>query len=146
MVYNPSNIPSEGSFEERRRYKRINKNFILSYFIKNLPEKRFEITQLKNISLGGMCFITSKAFEAGTEMGIELKTPYMSDVTYLEGRILQSHVKVKNMIYETRFEFENIQPMTMKKFNQRIDKSLDDSKKGKLTEVNDLISHIDKWS
>jgi len=46
---------------------------------------------------------------------------------------------------KTLIEFENIQPMTMKKFNQRIDKSLDDSKKGKLTEVNDLISEIDKW-
>jgi hypothetical protein len=34
----------------------------------------------------------------------------------------------------------------MKKFNQRIDKSLDDSKKGKLTEINELISEIDKWS
>ena len=47
---------------------------------------------------------------------------------------------------KTLIEFENIQPMTMKKFNQRIDKSLDDSKKGKLTEVSDLISEIDKWS
>ncbi|NLP59538.1 hypothetical protein, partial [Lutibacter sp. B1] len=47
---------------------------------------------------------------------------------------------------KTVIEFDNIQPMTMKKFNQRIDKSLDDSKKGKLTEINDLISEIDKWS
>ena len=47
---------------------------------------------------------------------------------------------------KTVIEFENVQPMTMKKFNQRIDKSLEDSKKGKLTEVNDLISEIDKWS
>jgi len=47
---------------------------------------------------------------------------------------------------KTAIEFENIQPMTLKKFNQRIDKSLDDSKKGRLTEVNDLISKIDKWS
>ena len=47
---------------------------------------------------------------------------------------------------KTAIEFENVQPMTMKKFNQRIDKSLEDSKKGKLTEVNDLISEIDKWS
>jgi len=47
---------------------------------------------------------------------------------------------------KTVFEFEDIQPMTMKKFNQRIDKSLDDSKKGKLTEINELISEIDKWS
>lgn len=47
---------------------------------------------------------------------------------------------------KTVIEFENVQPMTLKKFNQRIDKSLEDSKKGKLTEVNDLISEIDKWS
>ncbi|MDZ4152804.1 hypothetical protein [Methylicorpusculum sp.] len=47
---------------------------------------------------------------------------------------------------KTVIEFENIQPMTMKKFNQRIDKSLEDSKTGKLTEVNDLISEIEKWS
>jgi len=43
-------------------------------------------------------------------------------------------------------EFENIKPMSVKKFNQRIDKSLEDSKKGKLTEVSDLISEISKWS
>ena len=47
---------------------------------------------------------------------------------------------------KTVIEFENLQPMTMKKFNQRIDKSLEDSKKGKLTEISDLISEIDKWS
>jgi len=47
---------------------------------------------------------------------------------------------------KTEIEFKNIQPMTVKKFNERIDKSLDDSKKGKLTEVNDFISEIDKWS
>ena len=47
---------------------------------------------------------------------------------------------------KTVIEFENIQPMTMKKLNQRIDKSLDDSKNGKLTEINDLISEIDKWN
>ena len=47
---------------------------------------------------------------------------------------------------KTVIEFENIQPMTVKNLNQRIDKSLDDSKNGKLTEVNDFISEIDKWS
>ena len=41
---------------------------------------------------------------------------------------------------------ENIQPMTLKQFNQRSDKSLDDSINGKLIEIDDLISEIDKWS
>jgi len=47
---------------------------------------------------------------------------------------------------KTVFKFEDIQPMTMKELNKRIDKSLDDSRKGKLTDANDLISEIEKWS
>ena len=39
-----------------------------------------------------------------------------------------------------------IQPMTIKVFNKRIDKSMKDSKEGKLTEVNDLMAEIEKWS
>lgn len=39
-----------------------------------------------------------------------------------------------------------IQPMSMEKLNQRIDQSLHDAKNGKITEVNDLISEMEKWS
>ncbi|AVR46008.1 hypothetical protein C7S20_12505 [Christiangramia fulva] len=38
-----------------------------------------------------------------------------------------------------------IQPMSKKEFNKRIDKSMKDSKEGKLTEVNDLMAEIEKW-
>ncbi|MBD0726637.1 hypothetical protein B6A10_15815 [Flavobacterium sp. L1I52] len=41
---------------------------------------------------------------------------------------------------------DTFQPMSREKLNQRIDQSLDDAKKGKTTEVNDLISEIEKWS
>lgn len=57
-----------------------------------------------------------------------------------------SHLEAVLRKEKTVIEFENIQPMTIKEFNKRIDKSLNDSKKGKLTEANDLISEIDKWS
>ena len=57
-----------------------------------------------------------------------------------------SHLEAILKKEKTVIEFENIQPMTIKEFNKRIDKSLNDSKKGKLTEANDLISEIDKWS
>lgn len=94
--------------EERRKYKRIKKNFILSYFDKANPEQKLELTQLKNISLGGACFVTTKAFNPGTIIGIELKTPYLADTTYLEGAVIQSNERVKNIIYETRLQFSNI--------------------------------------
>ena len=96
--------------EERRKYKRINKNFILTYFDKTNPDEKYEITQLKNISLGGMCFITTRRFEPPAELRVELKTPFLSEATFLEGKILESHEKVKNLIYETRIQFSNLVP------------------------------------
>ena len=41
---------------------------------------------------------------------------------------------------------DTIQPMSIEDLNQRIDQSLDDAKNGKITDVNDLISEIEKWS
>ncbi|MBI5150139.1 MAG: PilZ domain-containing protein [Candidatus Omnitrophica bacterium] len=96
--------------QERRKGKRIHKHFILSYFEKDHPEHRYELTQLKNIGHGGMCFVTSRQFAVGTKIGIELKTPYLAETTYLEGNVLESHEKVKSLIYETRLAFEFLDP------------------------------------
>ncbi len=41
---------------------------------------------------------------------------------------------------------KEIQPMSITEFNKRIDKSMKDSIEGKLTEVNDLMADIEKWS
>ena len=90
---------------ERRKYKRIKKHFILTYFDRNDPLSRYSASQLKNISLGGMCLITSKAFEPLAILEIELKTPYLSELVHVEGRVLESNEKIKDIIYETRLEF-----------------------------------------
>ena len=36
--------------------------------------------------------------------------------------------------------------MNVKEFNKRIDQSMKDSSEGKLTDGDDLIADIDKWS
>ena len=60
------------SREERRQYKRIHKNFILTYYDKDNPDHKYEITQLKNISMGGLCFVTSQGYNADTNLAIVL--------------------------------------------------------------------------
>jgi hypothetical protein len=45
-----------------------------------------------------------------------------------------------------KISITKLQPMTLKEFNKRIDISLKDSKKGRLTESGKLISEIEKWS
>ena len=93
---------------ERRKYKRIEKHFILTYYDQNDPMVRFDASQLKNISLGGMCLITSKSFAPFTVLNIELKTPFQSELTHLEGIVIQSQEKISGIIYETHLEFQNI--------------------------------------
>lgn len=97
-------------WHEKRQYPRIDKNFVLTYFTKDNPHQKIEITQLKNISKGGMCFITSQSFAPKTELSIELKTPFISETTYLEGYTLESHQKAAGLIYETRLKFVNLNP------------------------------------
>lgn len=41
---------------------------------------------------------------------------------------------------------ESINPFSIDDLNLRIDKSLEDSKRGNLTAVSDLISDIEKWN
>ena len=94
--------------EEKRKYKRFKKHFLLRYFDIRTPHLKMELTQLKNISQGGMCFVTAQPFEEGTKMGVEMNTPFLTNATVLEGVVRGCNEKVKNMIYETRLEFDNL--------------------------------------
>ena len=41
---------------------------------------------------------------------------------------------------------ENIEPFTLEQFNERIDISLEDSKNGRIIELSELLSEIEKWN
>ena len=47
---------------------------------------------------------------------------------------------------EVEKKVQDIQPMTIQQFQERIRKSRLDVESGKITEANDLISEIQKWS
>ncbi|MFA5060295.1 MAG: PilZ domain-containing protein [Candidatus Omnitrophota bacterium] len=96
--------------KERRRYIRITKHFIISYFDRNDPAVKHDVSQVRNISLGGICFITSVQYAPSTKLAIELKTPYLSDTAHMEGTVLESSEKITGMIYETRLVFSPLAP------------------------------------
>ncbi|MBF0531723.1 MAG: PilZ domain-containing protein [Candidatus Omnitrophica bacterium] len=114
---------------DRRRYARVKKTFILSYCLLDDPSRKFEITQLKNISLGGICFVSSQDLTPGVQLGVDLKTPYVADKTYLTGHVLESHPKVKGMLYETRLAFSGLKPETEVILTQLIEFFLNEGKK-----------------
>ena len=96
---------------ERRQYPRVRKNFIIRFSEKNNPSLKFEVSQIENISRGGICFTSTLTFKTGTELSIELRTPYIADTIYLEGEILESHEKIKGLIYHNRLKFKDVTPL-----------------------------------
>lgn len=42
-------------------------------------------------------------------------------------------------------EEKDFKPMTIKEFQSRIDQSMEDSRNGRLTEMNDFLAEIEKW-
>ncbi len=51
-------------------------------------------------------------------------------------------------LLKTQLERDNdsVEPMTLDEFNERIDKSMDDSKNGRLTDIDELNSEIKRWN
>ena len=102
------NMKNQFEGENRRKHKRIHKNYILSYQIKGDPDSKYDVTQLHNISRGGMCFLATKYLAAGRDLIIELKTPYLKDPVIFEAKVIESREKIPNMIFEVRVIFDKI--------------------------------------
>jgi len=57
-------------------------------------------------------------------------------------------ISIENMLKKEQVSTfkEPINPFSTDELNKRIDLSIEDSKNGKLIEVNDLIAEIEKWN
>lgn len=89
---------------ERRKHSRIESRFVVSYRV--LEENdNVDVTQTKNLSLGGMLLTTNRQFEPGTNMALEIRLPFDPDPIMLIGKVIESHEVTKNLIYDTRLAF-----------------------------------------
>ncbi|MCX5700211.1 MAG: PilZ domain-containing protein [Candidatus Omnitrophica bacterium] len=90
--------------QERRKHPRIMGRFIVSYRIMD-EINNVDITQTKNISLGGMLLTTNRKFNSGTNLALEIRLPFDPHPIMLIGKVIDSREIMKDMIYDTRMEF-----------------------------------------
>ncbi len=89
---------------ERRKHPRAEGRFIVSYRV--MPaNNNADITQTKNLSLGGMLLTTNCQFDEGTNLALEIRLPFDPNPIMLIAKVLESKVVTKNMIYDTRLIF-----------------------------------------
>ena len=94
----------EYSGPERRKYPRINGRFIVSYRILE-DINNVDISQTKNVCLGGMLLTTNKAFKIGTNLALEIRLPFDPNPIMIIGKVLESREISKDLIYDTRLLF-----------------------------------------
>jgi hypothetical protein len=101
------------SFKERRKHIRIYRKFILNYHEKGKSVIKYHISQVNNISKGGLSFASSHALTPGAVIIVDMKTPFIADPVRLEGVVLECREKVPDMIYEIRLQFQDVTRQAM---------------------------------
>ncbi len=92
---------------ERRRFPRISGRFIVSYRILE-ESNNIDITQTKNLCLGGMLLTTNRQFNPGINLAIEIRLPFDPNPLMLVAKVIESREITKGLIYDTRLRFLSV--------------------------------------
>ena len=104
---------------ERRRHPRLDKTFIVSYRVYEEVDN-YDLTQTKNLSVGGMLLTTNRSFSPGTILAVDIRLPFLMEPLNLKGRVVRSKQVVKNLIYDTHLEVIDIDEETKETINKTI--------------------------
>lgn len=105
---------------ERRKTSRISGRFIVSYRILEDIDN-VDITQTKNLGLGGMLLTTNRPFEPGINLALEIRLPFDPNPIMLIGKVIDSSEITKDLIYDTRITFLAIDERHRKIISQTVD-------------------------
>jgi c-di-GMP-binding flagellar brake protein YcgR len=104
---------------ERRKHPRVAGRFSVSYRVIEKSEE-INISQSKNLSLGGMLLTTNRKFTPGTQLALEIRLPFTPRPIILIGQVLESHEVTKDLIYDTRLQFIAIDEQHQKNLSETL--------------------------
>lgn len=107
--------------QERRNHPRVNANFVVSYRIQKAPDN-YDLSQTKNVSQGGLLVTTNRKFEKGIFLAITIRFPFIMQRIEVTGQVVESKEVVRNLIYETRVRFLDLDTEFFRKLGEFIDK------------------------
>lgn len=106
--------------QEQRKHPRAKGRFVVHYRI--LEERNnVDMTQTKDLSIGGMYLTTNRKFESGTKLALEIRLPFDPSPIMLIGKVVASHEIAHDLIYDTRIEFLQIDKKHANIIGQTVD-------------------------
>ena len=105
---------------ERRKAPRIGARFIVSYRILEEMDNS-DLSQTRNISLGGMLLTTNRYFDTGTNLALEIRLPFDPHPIMAIAKVMESKEITKNLIYDTRLMFLAVDERHKKAIKETVD-------------------------
>jgi len=106
---------------ERRKFLRVDGTYVVSYRDISAEIPKGDVTQTKNISVGGILFTTGRSFAAGAILAVGLRLPGSLDYINIQVKVVESKHKGKgkSIMYDTRVKFIDLKE-TDSKYIQKI--------------------------
>lgn len=106
--------------QERRKHPRISARFVVSYrVLKDIDN--VDISQTKNISLGGMLLTTNRYFDPSTHLALEIRLPFHPHPIIIIAKVIECREITKDLIYDTRLAFLKVDD----KYKQTINRTVE---------------------
>lgn len=104
---------------ERRKHPRIAGRFVVSYRVLEEVDN-IDISQTRNLSMGGMLLTTNRQFSPGTSLALEIRLPFDPNPIMLIAKVVESREITKDLIYDTRLNFLAIDERHKKAVSQTV--------------------------
>ena len=103
---------------------RIKGNFVVSYKDITSQEAKADISQTKDISVGGLLFTSQGKFTPGTILSLKLRLPDNPDYINVKVEVVDSKQRVKGVMYDIRAKFIKIEDVQKDYIRKIIDYNL----------------------
>ncbi|HOW42938.1 MAG TPA: PilZ domain-containing protein [Candidatus Omnitrophota bacterium] len=103
-------MEQQTSHTDKRSFPRAHARFLVSYgMVENTQFVITDVSQTRDIGMGGIRFTTSRPYEPDTAFGLHIRLPITAQPVFVKGRVLACQEVTPDSIYETRVAFQEIE-------------------------------------
>ncbi len=96
---------------EKRRNPRFQKNYMVRFSVFDDTKEVNEVSQLFDISRGGLKFLSYRAYALGTKMTFRVRLPFMyPNETVVNGVVVALQEILKGKTFKIGVEFNSVTP------------------------------------
>ncbi|MBN1405072.1 MAG: PilZ domain-containing protein [Candidatus Omnitrophica bacterium] len=93
---------------ERRQFPRTSHTYTISFKGRVDEEENWDISNTKNLSLGGAFFLNNEFFPLGSTLDIRLNIPGQNKYCACRGKVQRCEGPFENTYYKTAVQFSDI--------------------------------------